>query len=402
MKQTTERPLIPMLSGVAVMLCIGILYLWSAFRTPVVSYYSWNSESATMVASYMLMAFVVGILVGGILLDKKGPKLVATLGCLLFCGGIFATSFLTAQSISMIFFTYSLVSGLGCGMGYSSILNCMQRWMPHRRGFASGIAVGAFGASVVIFTPVSTWLMTVVSIPTIFRILAVVFFVISMVACRFLSLPSEAYLATLNLPAAAASNRRHYTLPQAMGTVPFWCLFVYLLTINCTWTLTNPMVTDLGLSRGLTASAATMTLTLTGLFSTIGRLSLSALSDKIGRVPTMCILSITTIGCALCLMFVESTLYSVVVWIAVAVYGAGGAVTPVLTAELFGPKHSGANYGVIALSLGLSSVLSNWISATFLMGELVPTFLMGAVSAFVSLMAVLLAGKLAHTVRKTA
>lgn len=392
---TKERPLIPMMAGVAVMLCIGILYLWSAFRTPVVEYYNWTTDAATMVASYMLMGFVLGLLIGGILVDRIGPRPVATVGCLMFCGGIFATSLLTSASIAFIYVTYSLISGLGCGMGYSSILNCMQKWMPHRRGLAAGIAVGAFGASVIIFSPLSSWLLTIVDIQTTFRILSILFFVVSMIACLFLRLPSEEYIASLNLPAAAvsAASRKQYTLSEAIKTVPFWCLFGYLLTLNCTWTLTNPMITDLALDRGLSAAAATMTLTFTGLFSTIGRLFFASLSDKIGRVPTMCMLSVITIGCALCMMFAQSYLYCIVVWIAVAAYGAGGAVTPVLAAELFGPKHSGANYGVIVLSLGLSSILSNWMSATLLMGDPVPSFLMGAVSAFVSLALVVTAGR---------
>ncbi len=397
---TVERPLVTMVSGIAVMMCIGILYLWSAFRSPVVSYYSWSTESATMVASYMLMAFVLGLLFGGILLDKKGPRLVATLGCLLFCGGIFATSFLTAQTIGYIYITYSLISGLGCGMGYSSILNCMQRWMPHRRGLAAGIAVGAFGGSVVVFTPVSTWMMGLMSLPATFRTLSIIFFVISMVACLFIRLPSQEYISSLNLPAAAtASTAKQYTLPQAMKTVPFWCLFGYLLFINCTWTLTNPMVIDLGVERGLSTSLATLTLTLTGVFTVIGRLGLSALSDKIGRVPTMCLLSAMTMVCSIGMMFAQSYLYCIIVWVAVAAYGAGGAVTPVLAAELFGTKHSGANYGVIVLSLGLSSILFNALSANLLMGDPVPTFLMGCGCALVSLILVLMAGQLAKTMK---
>ncbi len=396
MNQThsTEHPFPPMLAGIAVMLCIGILYLWSVFRTPVVAYYQWSSDAATMVASYMLMAFVFGLLIGGILLDKKGPRLVATLGCLLFCTGIFATSLLTAKTIHYIYLTYSLISGLGCGMGYSSILNCMQRWMPHRRGLAAGIAVAAFGGSVILFTPVSTWLMSIMSLPATFRTLSIVFFLVSMVACLFVRLPSDQYIASLNLPQSAVSNGKQYTLSQAATTVPFWCLFLFMLCINCTWTLTNPLVIDLGIQRGLTPTFATLTLTLTGLFTVIGRLGLAALSDKLGRVPTMCLLSIMTLGCAIGMMFAQSYLYCITVWIAVAAYGAGGAITPVLTAELFGTKHSGANYGVIVLSLGLSSILFNTLSANLLMGDPIPTFLMGAVTALLSLIFVLLAGRL--------
>ena len=48
-----------------------------------------------------------------------------------------------------------------------------------------------------------------------------------------------------------------------------------------------------------------------------------------------------------------------------------------------GPKNSGTNYGVAMLALGLSSIFFNWVSGTFLHGEVVPTFIMGAITSVI-------------------
>ena len=56
-----------------VQLCVGILYLWSAFKGNIVAAYSVGldetaaagvSSAATMVSSYMIFAFVFGNLIG--------------------------------------------------------------------------------------------------------------------------------------------------------------------------------------------------------------------------------------------------------------------------------------------------------------------------------------------------
>jgi len=383
LKKNNAKALPTIICCIAVNLCVGILYLWSAFKTPVVETYNWTNEAATMVSSYMLFAFVIGLLVGGFIQDKKGPRLTATIGCILFCGGIILTSFLSASNIAFIYLTYCVISGFGCGMTYGSVLAFMQRWMPHRRGLASGIAVAAFGLSTVIFTPLSNAMIGRVEVQNTFRILGVAFLVVTMAACFFVRLPSEEYIKSLNLPASAAGGR-NMTLGEASKTLSFWGMFFYLLLLNATWTLAVPLVKDLGLARGLSENLAVLTLTLTGVCSAAGRLCLSALSDKIGRTKTLCLISLVTVACAVCLVFAKSYLYSVAILFAVAVYGAGGAVAPAMTVDLFGPKNSGRNYGVICLSLGASSVLFNAISTGILKGDPAPTFIMGACTAVIS------------------
>lgn len=402
MQKSVVKSLPTVIGCLAVQLCVGILYLWSVFKTPVVEAFNWTSEAATMVSSYMLFAFVFGILIGGIMQDKTNPQLVATIGCILFCGGIMITSFLTAENISMMYFTYCIISGLGCGMTYGSVLSCMQKWMPHRRGLAAGLAVAAFGLSTVVFTPISEWLMSRMSVSSTFRVLAITFFVISMIACLFIKLPTKEYISSLKLSKAKTSGEKNLNLAQAIKTVPFWCIFLYMLFVNATWTLALPLVKDLAIERGLSSNLATLTLTMTGIFSAAGRLILAAVSDKLGRAKSMGLIALITLVCALFLIFITSFAYSIVVWFAVAVYGAGSAVTPAMVTDLYGPKYSGTNYGVIALALGLSSVIFNAISTGILKGEPVPTFIMGACTALVALTLMIIVHRIVSKKKKAA
>ena len=89
MKNSGNGKLIASIVGcLLVQLCVGILYLWSVFKSSAIDFYGWADSSVNMVASIMLFCFCFGNLVGGILNDKIGPKKVSIMGCCLFGGGI--------------------------------------------------------------------------------------------------------------------------------------------------------------------------------------------------------------------------------------------------------------------------------------------------------------------------
>lgn len=398
-----SRPyLVPVIGCLLVQLCVGILYLWSVFRNPIRATFNFSAAQATMVSSYMLFAFVFGNLIGGFLNDRKGPKFAAVLGVILFAAGVGATGLLTEKTISLIYLTYCVIGGLGSGFAYGACISCIQKWMPHRRGFASGLAVSAFGLSTVVFTPVSNALMNAfktgdavldgsvstitVNFQAVFFILAAVFFVIGIVSCIFIRLPDAAYLKGLKLPAktAAAVQTRDYTLGEAIRTVPFWCMFFFIFFINGTWNLTSPIIKTLGEARGLTAVQAVFAVSFTGIPNAAGRLIMATLSDRIGRVPSMLILCGMTLAGAVCMTFITGIPYIIVVAVIAFAYGGPSAINAAMTTDFFGSRYSGTNYGVAMLALGFSSIFFNAISANILKSDPVPTFIMGAVTAVIS------------------
>ncbi|NLA87362.1 MAG: OFA family MFS transporter, partial [Clostridiales bacterium] len=110
---TKRSFILPVVSSLVIMICVGILYLWSVFRNPIMNSFDWSAESATKVSSYMLFAFCAGNLLGGILNDRKGPRLTAILGVVMFSLGIGTTAFLTKETIGWMYLTYCLHGGLG-------------------------------------------------------------------------------------------------------------------------------------------------------------------------------------------------------------------------------------------------------------------------------------------------
>ena len=393
-----KNPWVSIVACLIVQLCVGILYLWSAFRTNIVAAYGWSPEAATMVSSYMLFAFVFGNLIGGIINDRKGPKLTCILGVALFSVGVIVTSFV--KTPGLFYLTYAVMAGLGSGFAYGACISCIQKWLPHKRGLASGLACGAFGLSTVVFTPVSNALMNaymddagIVNFTPVFLTLGIVFAVAGFVACIFVSLPDEEYIAGLNLPAKTISGNVNFTLGQALKSPAFWALFFSIFFINGTWNLCVPLIKDLGIVRGLTPEVAIVCVSFTGITNAAGRLIMAALSDKIGRTNAMYVLCGLTLLGAILMTFIGGIGYFITIAIIAFAYGGPSALNAALSTDLFGPKNSGTNYGVAMLALGFSSIFFNWVSATFLHAKvdvntmsadgISATFIMGAVTAVI-------------------
>jgi len=386
-----QNPIIPIVACVLAQVCVGIIYAWSALRASAIEFYGWSGESATLVASFMLFAFCFGNFIGGFLNDRIGPKKVSLIGIVVFGLGILLSSFLRpGSSVVLFYITYGIIGGLGSGITYGAVLACIQKWFPHKRGFATGLAAGAFGLSTFVFSFVIKGMLKTLPISTTLLLLSAIFLIVGIISCLFIRLPSEEYLASLPKPAVKKSSSipaGNKTFGEAVRTVPFWCLFLGIFFYNGTWNMLNPIIRDLGFERGLSADSATLLLSLTGLFNAAGRLIMASLSDKLGRVTTMYILSVATIVCAVLLMFIGGAGYFVIVLLTAFAFGGPAAINPATSTDFFGAKYAGTNYGVIMLALGFSSIIFNAISGKLVAatGAYMMTFIMGAITALITI-----------------
>ncbi|MCQ2451996.1 MAG: MFS transporter [Oscillospiraceae bacterium] len=399
-----QNPWISIIACLVVQLCVGILYLWSVLRGNLEAAYAANRFDGSMVSSFMIFAFVFGNLVGGVINDKKGPRVTCFVGVILFAAGVLLTIF--SKTTAMFIVTYAVMAGLGSGIAYGACISCIQKWLPHKRGLASGLACSAFGLSTVVFTPVSNALMNanmgadgIVNFVPVFLTLGLVFAIAGLIACFFIRLPGEEYIKSLNLPKAAVSGATNFTLGQAIKTPAFWALFFSIFFINGTWNLCVPLIKGLGQVRGLTLTAAIACVSFTGITNAAGRLIMATLSDKIGRFNTMYVLCGITLVGAILMTFIGGYGYFVTIALIAFAYGGPSALNAALCTDMFGPKNSGSNYGVAMLALGFSSIFFNWVSKTFLhavvdvnagtAAGIAPTFIMGAITAVIPVLCML-------------
>ena len=111
----TKKRWIILAASCLINLCIGSLYAWSVFATPMAAYLSsvTGSEVAGLAIIFTIANAVgpITMISGGFINDKIGPKWVIFIGGILFGLGMIASSF--AKSVGMLLLTYGLGVGLG-------------------------------------------------------------------------------------------------------------------------------------------------------------------------------------------------------------------------------------------------------------------------------------------------
>jgi MFS family permease len=144
---------------------------------------------------------------------------------------------------------------------------------------------------------------------------------------------------------------------------------------------------------GLDADAAAATLGLFGAGSTVGRLVLAPLTDRVGRLRayTAIVASVTALM-AVWLVLRMTGIWPLLAWAAVfgAVYGTFVALSPAVIADTFGARAVSGILGVYYTGAGVGAFLGPWLAGTLFdrTGSYAPAILVGGVAAVLATVAV--------------
>ena len=169
---------------------LGVIYSWSVFRGPLAQLHGWSKAQTIAPYRYSLLTFAAGMILAGFWQDRKGPRLVASVGGVLLGTGCLLASFL-GDTLNGLIFSYGVVSALGVGFAYVTPIAMCIKWFPDKRGMIVGLAVMGFGVGPLLFGPLLEALLGkdpaqfAHTIPQTFRILAVIFYVGVIGAAQF-------------------------------------------------------------------------------------------------------------------------------------------------------------------------------------------------------------------------
>jgi OFA family oxalate/formate antiporter-like MFS transporter len=343
-----------LVTGSVLQLFLGILYVWSVFVNPVSVVYAWDVDSVKLTSSFMLCFFVVGILTGGKLQIKAGAQKIVLTGGLMLAAGMLATAFLPPAAAWLMYVTYGIIGGFGVGAAYNAIISAAQKWFPQNRGFATGVSVCAFGFSTVVFAPLIEALVAQFGLKSTFLILAAAFFVVVMALFNFIRLPDES--AAAGAQSAALLAKRQYTVTEAIKTKEFYYITLSLMMATAAFFILNPSFKSFAAERGLGESIGTIIVMMTGVANALGRLGAPLMSDKMGREKAAFTIILATAVCALILCFAKGFLFMATVAVIAFCYGGYSGIYPVLTADYFGIKNVGSNYGAVMVGFAVSAL----------------------------------------------
>jgi Arabinose efflux permease len=359
-----QRKITILIAGILMMLCTGILYLWSIFQPHVAAYHGWSIAQTSITSSIMIFCFVLGNITAGLVQEKVRPKTIGLTGAVLFPLGLFLTSIIGSGTPLMIYLTYGLIGGFGCGLVYSIVLAVLQKWYASRMGLITGIIVGSFGLSTVIMSPVVETLITRTDLPTTFRVLAISFFVILVASAMIFENPRVSYFYSEVTKIMALENAKQFHPRQMLKSASFYYIFISIFTSSAAYMVIVPFISTIAIARGLSSTLVLVSVMCTGAANSLGRILAPTISDKIGRTKTIMICSVISALACVLIIYAQGLAYVAAVFLIALSFGGIGGTNPVLSTELFGARHSGINYGLILLGLAFASVLFGQMAAS--------------------------------------
>ncbi len=341
----------------AAMLATGVHYVWSIFQSPVMEYFAVTSSNASLVF-YLFVAFnVVGIIIGGRICDRMGPRLPVIIGSLIYIAGLIASSFVPQDQFKLLYFTYSGMVSFGGGFVYTCAISCAKIWWPERKGVAGGFVVSMLGASTLILAPTITALISSPSIGLMksFRVLGLSFLVILAIASVFMRYPD---VKSGSVSQSGQNVRSKETTIRILKNKSYYLLMICLIIAPFAYNTVNPLMKILGAERGLSETVIGSMIMVSGIASAIGRLLFGKMCDNTSSRNVFSILFLVSFVCILGLAFAQGGLFYGLTILLTCAYGGIAGITPMLAVDYFGSENSGTSFGMLMIAVLFSSLLS--------------------------------------------
>ena len=348
-------------AALVLQLCLGVLYAWSVFRAPLMKELGWSVKEAGYPYMTSLFFFAVGMIFAGRWQDKAGPKKVAIFGGLLLGAGAILAGVLY-KTVGGMMFAYGILGGLGVGFAYVTPIATCIKWFPDMRGTITGLAVFGFGAGTLVFGPLINKLIAQMGIQNTFFVLGAIFIVAVCGAGSMFKVPPAGYKpAGWNPPAAAAGTvtKLDWTPNEMMGNAQFYVLWVIYLFGAAAGLMIIGQAVPIGLEVAkLDRAVAAGGLGTMALLNGLGRLVHGSISDKLGRKNTVILMFCEYLVAFLLLLPNADTFTKWLVGICIVGFAYGGylALMPSITADYFGTKSLGTNYGYLFTAWGIAGV----------------------------------------------
>jgi OFA family oxalate/formate antiporter-like MFS transporter len=373
------------LAGVTVNLCLGILYAWSVWKgsligtpehpagTPMSGLnegwtYLTDAE-ATWAYAACGFTFALFMIPGGIVQDRLGPRLGATLGGLLLGAGCILAAVM--KSYLGLVLGFGLLGGIGMGLGYAAATPAALKWFgPHQRGLIVGLVVAGYGGAAIYISPLAKYFISHHGISGSFIGLGALFAVVIVLSAQFLRPPAAGYVppaappskTTKTASGAAVMTSTDWSPAAMLKTWQFYALvFLFigsaqsglLVIANAT-----PILNKTAQASAFLTANAWLLASYGGLINATGRVGTGLYSDRVGRANAYMLNGIIS---AICLFLMPSIMQSgspVLLFLAVGIaywqYGGGLSLMPAMTADFFGTNNLGLKYGLVFIGWGIA------------------------------------------------
>jgi OFA family oxalate/formate antiporter-like MFS transporter len=374
-RKAPARAWVVTFAGTAVNLCLGILYAWSVWKRelrppegpkpgePMTGLNEgWaylNDSEATWAYSIAGLVFALFMIPGGRIQDRYGPRLGATLGGLFLAGGCILAGVM--KSYLGLVLGFGLLGGIGMGMGYAAATPAAVRWFgPHQRGLIVGLVVAGYGGAAIYISPLSKYLIDAYGLSGSFIGLGVLFAAVVVVAGLLLSRPPADYTPPPPPQGFAATSAIAGIDWKAGEMLLTWQFYTLVLLFLCAAQSGLVVIGNAAaiLDRTAKGYPSWTLVAFGGIVNAIGRIGTGFYSDKLGRANAYLLNGVMSVLCLLAIPFIVHSGSVGLLFLAVGViywqYGGSLSLLPAFTADYFGSKNLGFNYGLVFLGWGIA------------------------------------------------
>jgi len=383
--------------AVLIQLALGAIYAWSVFTkqmtVPVADggVYGFSASQTAWVFSAGLASFAVIMVIAGRLMPKVGPRPLAIAGGLVLGLGYIAGGFLGSSFVAQLV-CIGLIGGAGIGLGYVVPIKVGIAWFPDKKGVVSGLAVAGFGFGATIWVKLAgSWFggllntTTVFGLPnvqSVFVIYGFAFMVLVLLGSIVMVNPPDGYkpegweppapsdksgaTGSVNLTSSEMLRTPQYFMLVLMfiGSALAGLMVIYCIRLFGVDALQAGGATENAKAAGIIAGTA---MAWYAIFNGLGRIAWGTASDKIGRKSALFLMCLIQ-GVVMLLFYkMGSSKMGLIVGACIIGFNFGGnfALFPVATADFFGNKNVGQNYGWVFLAYGVAGIVGPQVAGIF-------------------------------------
>jgi OFA family oxalate/formate antiporter-like MFS transporter len=386
------------MGALIVQIVLGTVYAFSVFVKPLEMEFAWDRTTTQWAFSIALLTFAIAMIPAGRLQDRIGPRKVATIGGILLGLSFLLGSVLVAESRPWaLYLTYGVLGGAGIGFTYVCPIAAAMKWFPDKKGLVTGLSVAGFGAGALFFAgPASTLLLPSgsggaeamgisqvvlvalgVSHGSGFGIGWQAFFILHGVTsavwitlgASFLHNPPAGWQPPGWQSGVVTAKSKTDAEWKEMLNTPLACMLWITFIFGATSGLMaigqwKPLMG--AILNGKTFAPAWMggfgrfvePVGILAIFNALGRIFWGKVSDVIDRPRAMMIMFLAQGMAFMMLVSVEThaAIFIASAWVGLN-FGGNFALFPSATADYFGTKNVGMNYGWIFTAYGVAGIL---------------------------------------------
>jgi MFS transporter, OFA family, oxalate/formate antiporter len=349
-------------------------YAWSSISGHIGATYGWSDHQIDLMFTLFVVFQSAGMLPGGMLRDKFGPKWTTAIAGLFSAMGIFSVTLGPSYGLVL---TLWCIGSFFTGFLYSNGVTTGNKWFRDRRGVMVGVIAGAFSWGSIPFIFWIRGIPDTASKSTFFTVIYVMtasILVITLVASRVLKDPPKNWAPPGWVPRSKAAKRpteHEFTLFEAMKTWQLWLLIVSFILISGAGFAGMSRIVKYSESFGFAAVAGTAAAAGISIANGFGKLGLGWVSERLGRENTMIgafvmsglllIGSVAAGNAGSEMVFIVAAISSIFFWASLF------SLFPTVIGHYYGNAAAGANYGILyAIAKGTGGVYGGILTSVLI------------------------------------